>query len=113
VGIHVRWLLDHLPDYVGHSAKWIVLLAYRVKDKVMIYQGCVSGKIVEPQGTSGFGFDPVFLPQGSKETLAQSKPDCFNARAKAVEALMKGEIYLMHPVIENWNGPWQQNQDKR
>lgn len=113
IGIHVRWLLDHLPEYVGRSAEWIVLLAYRVKDQVMIYRGSVWGTIVEPQGTRGFGFDPVFLPQGSKETLAQAKPDCFNARAKAVEALMKEDIYRMHPVIENWNGPWQQNQDKR
>lgn len=107
VGIHVRWLLDHLPQYVGQQATWIALLAYRMEDKILIYQGSVSGMIVKPTGTGGFGFDPVFLPTGAVETLAQSKPDHVNARAKAVDALMKGEIWMSQPVMEQWMGPWQ------
>jgi XTP/dITP diphosphohydrolase len=109
VGINIRWLLDHLPDYAGRKAVWTVLLAYHRGNQIYIYKGSISGTIVLPRGTTGFGFDPVFLPNGSTATLAESKPDLFNARAKAVEALLVGNVWMKHPIIENWNGPWQKN----
>ena len=107
VGIYVRWLLDHLTEYAGRKAEWTVLLAFRQDNQIYIYKGSISGIIVFPRGTAGFGFDPVFLPNGSTETLAESKPDLVNARAKAVESLLKGDVWVEHPLIENWNGPWQ------
>lgn len=109
VGVHVRWLLDHLPEYADCKANWITLLGYHKGNEVLIYKGSVFGTIVEPRGTNGFGFDSVFLPEGSTMTLAQSKPDKYNARAKAVEALIKGNIFARHPIIKKWEGPWQQN----
>lgn len=108
VGVNVRWLLDHLSEYVGHKAEWTVLLAYRQDDHILIYRGSVLGTIVSPQGNDGFGFDPVFLPDGSTETLAESKPDSVNARAKAVDELIHQNLWTTHPIIENWEGPWQE-----
>lgn len=107
IGINIRWLLDHLPDYAGRRAKWTALLAFHRKKEVFIYEGSVIGKIVLPRGAAGYGFDPVFVPDGSTQTLAESKPNVFNARAKAIEALIKGHVYTIHPLIENWTGPWQ------
>lgn len=107
IGINIRWLLEHLTAYAGRKAEWTVLLAFRQDDQIYIYKGHVSGTIVLPKGCSNFGFDPVFLPNGSTQTLAESKPDLFNARAKAVESLLKGEVWIKHPMIENWEGPWQ------
>ncbi len=110
VGVNIRWLLEHLSEYAGRKAEWTVLLAVHQGKQIMIYRGVVSGKIVPSRGAAGFGFDPAFLPNGATETLAESKPDAFNARAKAVEALIKGEVWMTHPVIENWEGPWQRNE---
>lgn len=107
VGINVRWLLDHLPEYEGRKAEWLVLLAFRQGAQIFIYKGSVSGTIVSSKGSAGFGFDAVFLPDGSTATLAESKPDQFNARAKAVEALIEGNIWTKHTMIENWKGAWQ------
>lgn len=109
VGINIRWLLDHLTEYAGRKAEWTVLLAFRQDDQVYIYKGTISGTIVLPRGTMGFGFDPVFLPDGSNQTLAESKPDAINARAKAVESLLQGNVYTKHPMIKNWDGPWQKS----
>lgn len=109
VGVNIRWLLGHLSQYEGHKANWTVLLAYRQGNQVIIYKGEVLGTIVSPKGKAGFGFDPVFLPEGSSQTLAESKRDSFNARAKAVEALVKGTVWTKHPIIEDWEGPWQKN----
>jgi XTP/dITP diphosphohydrolase len=107
VGIHVRWLLDHLPTYAGKRAVWSVLLAYREGDQVYLYKGSISGTIVPPRGTHGFGFDPVFLPDGAQETLAEAKPDSVNARAQAVSALLENRVWQTRPAITNWSGPWQ------
>lgn len=107
VGINVRWLLDHLTNYIGHKAYWTVLLAYRTGDKIRVYRGMVEGEIVAPRGNDGFGFDPVFLPKGASKTLAENKPDHLNARNKAVDALIKDHPYCVQTMISDWNGPWQ------
>lgn len=109
VGVNIRWLLDHLPNYIGRKARWTVLLAYRQNQEVFVYKGSISGTIVRPRGTSGFGFDPTFLPEGSDKTLAESKPDQFSARAVAVEALINGNVCAKRSVISKWDGPWQSN----
>ena len=107
VGINVRWLLEHLTDYVGRRAEWTVLLGIHQNDQILIYKGVVEGTIVHARGDKGFGFDPVFLPTGSTKTLAEAKPDAFNARAKAVEAFINGTVWKIHPYVDKWTGPWQ------
>ncbi|QLH36204.1 MAG: non-canonical purine NTP pyrophosphatase [Parachlamydiaceae bacterium] len=61
VGINVRWLIDHLDEYIGRNAVWRVLLAYRQGDIVFIFKGEVQGRIVSARGAQGFGFDPFFF----------------------------------------------------
>lgn len=107
VGIHVKWFLEHLHEYIGRKAHWIVLLAYREKNMVHIFKGEVLGTIVERRGKGGFGFDPVFLPEGCTQTLAESKPDAKNARALVVEAFMKKQLYESRPMLQEWEGRWQ------
>lgn len=107
VGVNIRWLLENLSEFEGRKAVWRVLLAYQKDNLVYVYEGTVSGTIVQPRGEGGFGFDPVFLPDGSDATLAQSKPDTVNARAKVVKALLTGDpISISAPMID-WDGPWQ------
>jgi len=105
VGVNLKWMTNRLTEHIGKKAKWIVLLAYRVEDIVVIHQGMIPGKIVSPQG--GTDFEAVFLPDGASETLAQSKPDCFNARAVAVQSLLEAPPAAIEPVITSWEGSWQ------
>src|SRR5262249_41904867 len=107
VGVNIRWVLDHLSEYKGRKAEWTVLLGFRQGNEIHIYKGSQTGTIILPKGDCGFGFDPVFLPDGATKTLAEFKPDTINARAKAVEAFIKGKIYTKHPLIEHWDGLWQ------
>ncbi len=108
IGVNVRWLLDRLPEYIGRKAVWEVLLAYRKGEQVYVYQGAITGRIVPQQGEKGFGFDPVFMPEEAGKTLAEDKPDCYNARALAVQAFLENKVYKIMPVIKEWQGPWQQ-----
>lgn len=109
VGINVRWLIDNLDRYVGKKASWKVLLAYRTGDKVVIYEGSVTGTIVHARGDKGFGFDPFFLPDNATQTLAESKPDEVNARALAVKNLAENKPLVIVDAIYQWDGPWQEN----
>lgn len=108
VGVNVKWLLKTLPEHIGKKALWRVLLAYRDGDKVYVYQGTVSGTIVKPRGSGGFGFDPVFLPDGSQKTLAEEKPDSVNARSYAVKAFIENSPFQVVPAIDEWHGTWQE-----
>ena len=107
VGIHVRWLLSHLPQYVGRKALCRVLLAYRSQGLVRVFEGKVRGTIVEPKGTGGFGFDPCFRPEDHALTLAEDKPDSVNPRSLAVDALISNSPITIVPPLTEWLGPWQ------
>jgi XTP/dITP diphosphohydrolase len=55
------------------------------------FEGIVEGKIAnEARGDSGFGYDPIFIPDGFEQTFGELPPEVKNAvshRAKAIRAL--------------------------
>jgi len=59
-----------------------------------VFEGRVEGQVVWPmRGDRGFGFDPVFLPNGESETFGEMDPEKKNAmshRNDAFEKLVKG-----------------------
>jgi XTP/dITP diphosphohydrolase len=107
LGVNIRWLLEHLHQCVGRKAEWRTLLAHQKNGLIYVYEGKVTGTIVQPRGEGGFGFDPFFLPDNAHCTLAESKPDDVNARAKAVAALIQDSYLAILPPIADWDGPWQ------
>jgi len=106
--VDVRWKIEHLP--VGASAVWEVRLGYNDGNEIHIYKGEVPGKIVEAAG-AGFGFDPVFLPEGSDKTLGElgEKKRLFSARRLALEAFKNGRPWKTVKISEvpEWTGDWQ------
>ena len=58
-----------------------------------VYQGRVDGKIVPPQkGDNGFGFDPIFMPDGFTQTFAQlseAKKNTISHRGRAIKAFVE------------------------
>ena len=108
VGVNVKWVLEHISNYIGKKAVWTVYLARRSGESILIFKGEVPGMLVpEKKGKDGFGFDHFFMPTGSDKTLSEFKPDKYNARAMAVEALINHDVFTRYPVILDWNGPWQ------
>ena len=40
--------------------------------KIHLFKGVLEGKLTyPPRGTFGFGYDPIFIPNGNKKTLAE------------------------------------------
>ena len=91
------WELDGRTD---RTARFVCHLALVIPDTscgacgriVLESSGVLEGAIeVAPRGDEGFGYDPVFRPQGFKRTLSEMSPDEKNAishRAQAVKALV-------------------------
>jgi XTP/dITP diphosphohydrolase len=56
-----------------------------------VVEGSIEGVIIrEPRGTGGFGYDPIFMPLGFVQTLAEipaAEKDAISHRGQALEAL--------------------------
>jgi len=76
----------------ARSARFRCSIALARNDKLLgIFTGVVPGKIVDlPRGHGGFGYDPVFQPDGFELTFAQMLPELKNRishRAQAAQQL--------------------------
>ena len=73
------------------KAKAIAMLGYK-SNTISFFEGVVEGTIVAPRGKNGFGFDPIFQPDGSDKTFGEMTRDekaRFSHRAKAFHKLKK------------------------
>jgi XTP/dITP diphosphohydrolase len=79
------------------SAKFVCALALAMPHGEMrTFLGEVHGRLTfPPRGTSGFGYDPIFIPDGHDQTFGEIDPHVKNAmshRARAFEKLLHGGI---------------------
>ncbi|WAM32236.1 XTP/dITP diphosphatase [Caldicellulosiruptor naganoensis] len=98
----IKKLLEELRDVPceKRGAQFVCVLTF-IDENGRVYQtkGICRGKIgFEPRGKNGFGYDPVFIPEGSTLTFAELESEEKNRishRAKAFEKLKRilGEIY--------------------
>jgi non-canonical purine NTP pyrophosphatase (RdgB/HAM1 family) len=72
------------------NAKTIIGYA-KSKDEIYFFEGRLDGDIVAPRGDHGFGWDPIFLPEGESKTLAEMTTEEKNKvsyRGKALDKLV-------------------------
>lgn len=84
-------ILKLLSGSRDRSAYFMTALAYGEPGKgIKAFVGRVDGEITTaPRGQSGFGYDPIFVPLGSKLTFAEmsiEEKNMFSHRAKALKA---------------------------
>jgi XTP/dITP diphosphohydrolase len=89
---NMQRLLAELHGRSDRSARFRTVVALVGPDGVRTFEGAVEGIIAHvPRGTKGFGYDPVFVPDGSDLTFAEMDPTAKNVvshRARAVQALV-------------------------
>ncbi len=73
----VEGMLQQRGADVGRDAWFSCVLAIAWPDgETAVYEGRVDGALTwPPRGTLGFGYDPVFVPQGREATFAELDPD--------------------------------------
>jgi XTP/dITP diphosphohydrolase len=108
IGINVKWMLDSLHNCIGRPAFFRCLLGIYIENQVYIFEGKVSGTIVEKTlGPFSFGFLPYFKPDNAQHTLAENLPDHFNARYYAVKDFLQSKPYQICNPIFQWSGKFQ------
>ncbi len=93
-GNEAAWLLNELKnENENRKARFAASLALCTPEKILISEGFCSGKITDAaRGSNGFGYDPVFMPDGFTKTFAELEPEIKNSishRANAFLNLLK------------------------
>jgi XTP/dITP diphosphohydrolase len=72
-GRHVERILEALAGEVNRRARYVCeLVALSPDGRELRGTGTLQGRIaLEARGTAGFGFDPVFVPDGEERTVAE------------------------------------------
>ena len=85
-------LLTNLKKKENKKAQFKTVICIIVDDHQHLFEGICKGSIIaERRGESGFGYDPIFVPDGADKTFAEmtlEEKNIFSHRKKAFEKLM-------------------------
>ena len=88
-----RLLLERLQGVENRAAQFRTAVALIMGGKEYLFEGIVRGRIAtEQHGEGGFGYDPLFVPEGYDRTFAQMSAEEKNSishRGRAVRELAK------------------------
>lgn len=86
-------LLDKLAGATNRKARFRTVISLLLENKEYQFEGICNGQIIAGRrGTNGFGYDPVFIPDGSEKTFAEmdmEEKNRFSHRKKAMEKLIQ------------------------
>ncbi|MDC8003708.1 non-canonical purine NTP diphosphatase [Aureisphaera galaxeae] len=85
-------LLENLEGAQDRSAQFKTVIALSMQGKEELFPGICKGEIIhERKGDQGFGYDPIFLPQGYDKTFAemeQEEKGKISHRGRAIALLL-------------------------
>jgi XTP/dITP diphosphohydrolase len=94
---NIEKVLSLLGNTENRKARFRTVIALILEKKEYLFEGIVNGTITkEKRGIEGFGYDPIFLPDGKTCTFAEmelSEKNTISHRALAFEKLKK---FLVH-----------------
>jgi XTP/dITP diphosphohydrolase len=89
---NIDLLLDRMRQADNRKARFRTVIALQWKGERHLFEGICEGMITEiRQGEKGFGYDPVFIPDGGDKTFAQmekAEKAFYSHRAKALQKLV-------------------------
>jgi non-canonical purine NTP pyrophosphatase (RdgB/HAM1 family) len=91
----MKKLLADLENNNNRKARFRTVIALILNGKVQTFEGTVNGEIItEKRGGQGFGYDPIFLPEGYNKTFAELGTDIKNQISHRARATQKLAEYL-------------------
>lgn len=89
---NMNLLLKNLVGKNNRNARFRTVITLITPEGIRQFEGEVHGKIIdEKRGTEGFGYDPIFLPDGFSKTLAEmtlEEKSAISHRARAFKKLI-------------------------
>ena len=90
---NIEKLLTNLKNHSNRKAQFKTIVCLIIKGEEFTFEGICKGTIIEEKrGKSGFGYDPVFIPDGSETTFAEmtmAEKNMFSHRKKAIDSLVQ------------------------
>lgn len=100
---NITKLLGLMGDTKNRKARFRTVIALILENREYLFEGTVNGSIIkERTGTEGFGYDPVFIPDGKELTFAQmdlKEKNTISHRSRAFEKLK--EFLNSHNYTDN------------
>jgi XTP/dITP diphosphohydrolase len=88
-------VLEKMKNETNRNARFRCVISLILDGKERQFEGIVEGKILtEKHGDAGFGYDPIFMPDGFKQSFAEMSADDKNMISHRGRAVMKLVDYL-------------------
>lgn len=92
---NMKKLLHEMEGKENRKARFRTVIALLLDGKEYTFEGIVKGNIIEEKrGGSGFGYDPIFVPEGYDLTFAELGNDIKNKISHRAEAVKKLSAFL-------------------
>lgn len=92
---NMQKLLQAMKGKVNRKARFRTVIALILDGKEYLFEGVVNGSISEEKrGTSGFGYDPVFVPESYTQSFAEMGNEIKNTISHRAEAVKKLSTFL-------------------
>lgn len=92
---NMKKLLHEMEGKKNRKARFRTVIALLLDGKEYTFEGIVKGNIIEEKrGDSGFGYDPIFVPEGYDLTFAELGNDIKNKISHRAEAVKKLSAFL-------------------
>ena len=69
---NIKKLINNLERFNNKSARFRTVISLIINENIYSFEGVVNGNIIkEIKGKKGFGYDPIFIPNGYNKTFAE------------------------------------------
>ncbi|HCI54862.1 MAG TPA: non-canonical purine NTP diphosphatase [Bacteroidales bacterium] len=93
---NIEKVLELMKDENDREAMFRTVIALIKDNKEFLFEGNIKGTILkERRGNEGFGYDPIFLPDGYNQTFAEMSLDDKNKISHRALAFMKLKDFLL------------------
>lgn len=90
--LNLDLVLEKMQGLADRKARFVTVISLMWQGKEYLFEGNVEGRIAtEPSGMAGFGYDPIFIPDGYTVTFAEMDAVVKNAishRGRAMQQLV-------------------------
>lgn len=86
-----------MEGITNREAQFRTVIAYIENGDIQLFEGIVKGAIgVKPEGNGGFGYDPLFIPEGYDMSFASLSPEVKNTISHRAIAMGKFTAYFQN-----------------
>ena len=99
---NIKLVLEKLKNSGDRRARFKTVIAFLYSNNVYTFEGIINGTISEDvRGVEGFGYDPIFIPEGFNKTFAEfnrTEKNLISHRGQAVKRFI--EFLKRDPLLK-------------